>query len=216
MLPTDRERFARCLMAAAELYGKTVSDALAELWWRALRNYDIQAVEHAFSQHFVSPDSGQFMPKPADIVRIVGGTSVDGAMVAWAKFDRAVRQVGPYCSVTFDDPLIHLVVHDMGGWIAFSTKTEDEWPFIGNQFRTRYIGYRQRGEVPEYPRKLIGITDAENVKNGFPVGQPALIGDASKAKAVLQGGTDAPLLGVTRTFNDVVVPMLPRQSKDAA
>jgi hypothetical protein len=96
MEPKDRKRFAHCLLAASELYGKPVSESVTAIWWDALKAYDIGAVEVAFRRHFSNPDSGQFMPKPADIVRVVAGSSQDGAMVAWAKVDKAVRQVGPY------------------------------------------------------------------------------------------------------------------------
>jgi hypothetical protein len=195
--PKDRERFMLCLLAAAELYGKPVSDGVSSVWWDALKGYDIGAIENAFRRHFGNPDSGQFMPKPADIVRIVGGSSQDGAMVAWSKVDKAVRQVGPYASVCFDDPLVNRVLHDMGGWIAFGQKTETEWPFVANEFRNRYIGYRQRGEVPDYPARLIGIAEADGARKGFAVPAPKLIGDSLRAQAVLDGGTSAPMIGIT-------------------
>lgn len=35
-------------------------------------------------------------------------------MVAWNKVDKAVRQVGAWTSVMFDDALIHRVISDMG------------------------------------------------------------------------------------------------------
>lgn len=198
MTPSDRERFAHCLLAAAEVYGKSVSDAVSSVWWDALKAYDIGAVEGAFRRHFSNPDSGQFMPKPADIVRIVAGSSQDGAMIAWAKVDKAVRQVGPYASVCFDDPLVNRVLHDMGGWIGFGEKNDTEWPFIANEFRTRYIGYRQRGEIPDYPSRLPGIAEADNTRRGLPAPTPTLIGEPSRAQAVLEGGTSAPMIGITQ------------------
>lgn len=195
----DRERFAACLLAASELYAKPVSEAVAAVWWDALGRFDIAAVESAFRRHMASPDAGQFMPKPADIVRMLQGTSIDAAQVAWAKVDKAIRSVGPYSTVAFDDPLIHRVLHDMGGWIALGTKTEDEWPFVANEFRSRYTGYRSRAEAPEYPRSLVGIAEADNVRRNVesPV-EAVLIGDQKAARAVLAGGTDKPAVGLTR------------------
>ena len=195
----DRERFGACLLAASELYGKPVGEAVAAVWWDALRRFDIAAVESAFRRHFANPDNGQFMPKPADIVRMVEGTSVDAAQVAWAKVDKAVRQVGPYASVAFDDAIVHRVLHDMGGWIALGTRTDEEWPFIANEFRTRYHGYRSRSEVGDYPPKLIGIAEADSVRRGLSASHDAvLIGDAEKARAVVAGGTDRQAIGLTR------------------
>lgn len=199
MEPRDRSRFASCLLAASELYGKPIGDAVSAVWWDALQRFDIAAVESAFRRHFGSPDSGQFMPKPADIVRMVDGTSVDAAQVAWSKVDKAVRHVGPYASVAFDDPIVHRVLQDMGGWIALGTRTDDEWPFIANEFRTRYHGYRSRAEAPDYPPRLAGIAEADSTRRGLTA-QPevTLIGDAIKAKAVMAGGNAKPAIGMTR------------------
>lgn len=198
MQPGARKQFITFLTACAEVYGKPLSDAVMGVWWEALRPYEIDAVQGAFSRHIQSPDNGQFMPKPADIIRMLTGTSLDGSMVAWAKVDKAVRSVGPYASVTFDDPIVQRVLQDMGGWIAFGAKTDDEWPFIGNEFRTRYQGYRHCGEMPEYPRTLIGIAEAENSKRGIGTVDLVLIGDATKAQQVRDGGVDRPQIGFHR------------------
>ena len=194
----DRERFGACLLAASELYGKPVGEAVAAVWWDALRRFDIAAVESAFRRHFANPDAGQFMPKPADIVRMVEGTTVDAAQVAWAKVDKAVLVVGPYASVTFDDPIVMRVLQDMGGWVMLSDKTDDDWPFVANEFRTRYSGYRSRGMPVEHPRRLAGIAEKANAAQGIAYAEPVLIGDQAAAQAVLDAGTDRPALGVHR------------------
>lgn len=194
----DRKRFALQMLALSEIYGKPISDAVADLWYMALERFPIEAVEAALARHIQSPDVGQWMPKPADVVRMIEGTSIDSAMVAWAKVDRAVRAVGPYATVAFDDPLIHRVVHDMGGWIGLGGKDLDEWPFIGNEFRTRYTAFRSRQEVPEYPAKLVGLTEADNGRKGYAVDEVTLIGDPEAAKRVLVGGTDKPSIGFQR------------------
>lgn len=199
MAPQDRKRLAHCLLACSELYGKSVSEALAGIWWNALQAYDIEAVEEAFQRHMTSPDNGQFMPKPADIVRLLAGTSQDAALTAWAKVDKAVRTVGPYASVTFDDAIAMRVLQDMGGWIAFGTKSSEEWPFVGNEFVKRYQGYRVRGEQPEYPSRLIGIAEADNVRRGHKPGEVTLIGDPRKAQAIADGGSSRPAIGIQRT-----------------
>ena len=125
------------------------------------------------------------------------GTAVDSSMVAWAKFEQAVRRVGPYASVVFDDPLIQRVVQDMGGWISFGSKSDEQWPFVGNEFRTRYQGYRTRGEVPEYPSRLIGIAEAENAQRGIHRCDVVLIGDQDRAQAVSIAGSDKSPLQIT-------------------
>ena len=109
--------------------------------------------------------------------------------------DKAVRQVGTHRSVVFDDPLIHRVLQEMGGWIGMGQKTEDEWPFVAKEFENRYRGYAMRGERPEYPPVLVGIADATNARGGFKTEQPMLIGAPEKAQEVMRLGADKPLVG---------------------
>lgn len=189
MQPSDRKRFAACLLGCAELYGKEVSDAAVKLWWEALKVHDIGAVEAAFARHIRSSDAaGSFMPKPADVIRMIEGTSLDASMVAWSKFERAVRQIGPYQSVVFDDPLIHKVVAQMGGWVAFAHITDKDWPFTGNEFRTRYKGLKSRGDASGFPARLPGLTEADCARCGAVLPPPVMIGDPELAGAVLAAG----------------------------
>jgi len=198
----DFDDFCMVLTSVGELYGKPVGEFAISLWWGALKDYDLLAVQEALSRHVRNPDSGQFMPKPADVVRMMQGSTQDSALSAWAKVDKAVRHVGPYKSVVFDDPLIHVVLHDMGGWTALGQKTDDEWPFVAKEFENRYRGFKARGEIPQYPPQMIGISDAHNSLGGFKQDQPMLIGDQSKAIQVMQKGTDRPLLGITRLASE--------------
>ena len=191
----DFDRFAELLGGVFELYGREASPFAMQVWWEALRPFDFGAVRMAFSRHVQNPDVGQFPPKPADVLRMLGGTTQDKALQAWAKVDKAVRHVGTYQTVVFDDPLIHRVLHDMGGWVGLASKTEDEWPFVAKEFENRYRGYAMRNERPEYPPVLTGIAEADNVRRGLRSDPPRLIGDATKAEEVMQGGTRRPLIG---------------------
>lgn len=213
----DKRRFAEAMVALTEYYGKSVSDGVIELYWQGLRHYDFEAISEAMRRHMHNPDSGQFMPKIADVAKMLGGTSQDAALQAWAKVDRAVRQVGTYSDVAFDDPLIHRVIHEMGGWMGLGTKTEDEWPFVAREFENRYRGYRSRSEIPEYPPVLIGIAGAANRKNGHAVAPPTLIGNTEAAKGVIERGAEKPLLGIQRATAALEhLRLVPDSGKDAA
>lgn len=191
----ELQDFKDFLTDALAFWGKDVSQFALSVWWEAMQPYDIGAVKLAFSRHAMNPDSGQFAPKPSDVVRMLGGTTQDLALQAWAKVDKAVRQVGCYESVAFDDALVHRVLHDMGGWLSLSQKTEEEWPFVGREFENRYRGYAMRGETPEYPPVLIGISEAHNARAGHRVSPPRLIGNPRLAEAVLRGGREVNLIG---------------------
>jgi hypothetical protein len=195
---SDKPKFFSLMADVLAFYGKDFSEFAGRVWWEAMRPYDLRAVTDALNRHCVNPDSGQFAPKPADVVKMLGGSTQDSALVAWSKVDRGVREVGTGRSVVFDDPVIHRVVTDMGGWAAFGTKTEDEWPFLRNEFVNRYRGYRMRSETPEYLPVLIGTYQAQNQRLGFESAPPTLIGNPDAAKAVMLSGSDRPLLQLSR------------------
>lgn len=197
MKPNDFDLFAEMLTSLADLYGKELTEASITLWWRALAQYDVAAVREGFDRHVRNVDTGQFMPKPADVLKMLHGTTQDSAMLGWAKVDRAVRQVGIYRSVVFDDALVHRVLHDMGGWAMLGTKKESEWPFVAKEFENRYRGYCARNDRPEYPPVMIGTAQAHNAAEGFELEPPVLVGDPQSARVVMLGGTTAPLITFT-------------------
>lgn len=187
MTENDFEKFKEGLAGIYGFYEKEITPFVLDIWWNALKSYDLAAINQAFGRHVVNPDNGKWLPKPSDIIRMLQGSVQDTALRAWAKVDRAVRHKGVYVDVVFDDPLIHKVVHDMGGWIGFGMKTEDEWPFVAREFENRYRGYRERSEIPEnYPGVLVGIANAHNAQNGLPLQPPVMIGDRSVCERVLK------------------------------
>ncbi|MRW82911.1 hypothetical protein GJ698_02250 [Pseudoduganella sp. FT26W] len=198
MTEDDKKRFFTTLIGVADYYGKELSKGVLTVYWEGLREYNLEAVEKALWAHAKNPDSGQWMPKVADVGKMLQGRTADQAAVAWSKVDRAVRQVGSYADVVFDDALIHRVLHDMGGWLQLMGKVESDWPFIAREFENRYRGYRMRGETPAYPPRLIGMANAHNGKQGFALQVPVLVGDPAAAQRVLAGGSDTPLLAMQR------------------
>lgn len=193
----DKPGFARLFASIGEVYGKDPSPVLVGVYFESLKQYDIGAVQKAFMAHMNNPDNGQFFPKPADIVKMIGGSNGDKAMQAWSKVDRAVRQVGTYATVVFDDPVIHRVIQDMGGWVMLGTKQDDDWPFVAREFVTRYQGYSMRGDIPEHPKLLHGIAQIHNEPNGHAIEAPKLIGDTEKAKQILLGNEAPKQIGVS-------------------
>jgi hypothetical protein len=118
MRADESEKFHKGLIGVMSFYGKDLSQFALDVWWSALKAYDLTAVTQAFNRWLMNPDRGQFPPKPADVLKMLGGGTQDQALVAWSKVDRAARSVGTYSSVVFDDPLIHRVISEMGGWIG--------------------------------------------------------------------------------------------------
>lgn len=198
MNENEKKDFAELLTDVFSVYGKDVSAFSLDAFWATLRRFDFAAVKHAFNVHYGSPDKGNFAPRPGDIIRILEGGSGDRALVAWVKVDKAVRSIGPYQSVVFDDPIIHAVVRDMGGWIQLGNCSEKDFEFRGKEFATRYRGYAETGRRADFPAKLIGIAEMDNKQNNRQVDEPLLIGDERKAQLVLTKGADSAGLKVAR------------------
>lgn len=183
------DEFCELLDTVAEQYSKVMTQSLKMLYWQGLHDVEFEVVKSALFRHIRNTDKdGDFMPKISNIKKMIEGTTQDSAMVAWAKVDKAVRRVGTYRSVIFDDPLIHRVLHDMGGWISLGQRKEDEWPFVAKEFETRYRGFKSRSERPEYPSSLIGMSEADNLKEGFKSKSAVMIGDENLCLVVAQKG----------------------------
>jgi len=194
---SDYKKFRGLISDVHAFYQRDISTFSLNVWWESMKIYSVDAVSQALNRHCMNPDSGQFMPKPADVVKMLQGSTQDAALAAWAKVDSAVRRVGTYVDVVFDDPIIHRVIYDMGGWIALGTKNESDWPFVAKEFENRYRGFRSRSETPEYPGKMVGIAGAHNEKEGYKLTSPTLIGDRHKAEQVIMGGTNRPMIGIS-------------------
>jgi hypothetical protein len=193
----------KIMAVISELHGKSISGALTEIYWQTLKEFEWQDVERAFQSHIHNPDCGQYFPKPADIVRFIEGNGETKALQAWAKVEHAIHQVGRYESLSFDDPLIHAVLEDMGGWIKLCSVTLDELPFRANEFQKRYMGFVIK-KPNRHPRYLCGIAEGENAKNGYAVKPPLLIGDPKKAEQVMiSGGGQA--LSVQESYQPISV-----------
>lgn len=191
MIEQDMDKFAAILTGVGELYGKTISAPVINIFWGALKNYDIDSVEDAVQRHITNPDAGQFMPKLADLIRMIEGGSKDAAAVAWSKVDEALRHIGTYQDIRFDDPIIMRVIHDMGGWVGFGDKLEDEWPFVANDFKARYTAYRSRRAPFDPPKLLIGRAGGYNRSNGFAIDPPVNYGSREGCLLVEQKGSES-------------------------
>ncbi len=163
----DSNAFATMLQAVAEHVStgrepRPLSSDQVIFYFEGLKHYDLEAIRAALNLHVRNPDVGQFMPKIADLIRSLEGSQTDSAARACA------------------------VISDMGGWPSLFVD-ERETPFRQREFETRYRGYAIRGGAATWPRHLPGIAEAHNVAHGFGVAPPVLIGDASRAKVVLEG-----------------------------
>ena len=84
----DFKKFKDGLHGVYSFYGKDLLPFALDVWWGALKRFELPEVIEAFNQHLVSQASGQFLPKPADILKQLGAEDRDGARLgsseAWA------------------------------------------------------------------------------------------------------------------------------------
>lgn len=197
MQEPEFDTFAAMLQAVAEYHGKTLSPGVISIYWQGLRDLELAPLRQALNAHVQNPDSGQFMPKIADIRRMIGGTIKDAALMAWNKVTEGISRVGGYNSVCFDDPIINRVLIDMGGWPALCQKPEKELPFIEKNFCERYRAYRTRGGEVDHPRYLSGLSEADNSLRGFKSSPPYLVGNHEAAQRVLASGSATAMIPVS-------------------
>lgn len=192
MNDNNRGEFQEVWTATYAMYRQRVSDSMLDLTFGALASYSIEDVRRGITAHIRNPDTGQFPPKPADVIKHISGNSQSAGGEAWAKVDRAIRCVGNYRSVVFDDPKVHAAIERLGGWQKIALTSNDEYPFLQNKFLKLYQGFTI--QPPEtFPRKLVGSCEHENsnhssFQRGRPQDEPVMIGDPERARLVYQGG----------------------------
>jgi hypothetical protein len=183
----DKAQFQRLMTDVMAFYRQDMSKFALSVWWNACEGFDFEQVAKACTAHAADPERGQFAPKPADIVRALAGTQTDRALVAWGKFHDGMQRVGAYASVVFDDPVIHAVVEDLGGWPKLCRGTLDELPHVQRRFCESYRAYSRRTDVA-FPARLRGASEAENSLAGRRVAPPVLIGNPAAAAEVMRLG----------------------------
>lgn len=192
----EKPMFVELLTQALGFYGQAVSPFAIGVWWQACQGVELADVRRALTAHAMDPDRGQFAPKPADIVRMLRGTSADRSLIAWGKVLDAMQRVGAYRTVVFDDGAIHAAITDMGGWPAVCRSNADELQFTQKRFCDLHRAYSARPDAA-YPAQLVGEHDMTNRLNGYPTAAPTLVGDPQRAQAVERLGCDGPKTTIT-------------------
>jgi hypothetical protein len=189
MKPSDQQHFTLLMTGIAELYNKKLSKPLLDIYWRCLEPYSFELIRTALKAHMLHPDGGQFMPKPADVLRIINGDSETRALQAWSKVLHAIRMVGSYDSIVFDDPLIHAAIMDLGGWPNLCSNDTKALVFIGKQFERIYSSYLQKSPT-HYPKQLTGQSNYQNSQASCPLKTIRFLGNKANALQVWQSGCD--------------------------
>lgn len=157
----DRDKFKQFMTGFGELFDRTISKTLMDIYWKALAPFSDDACEIAFNKLIAT---SKFFPKPTDFLEVLIGSNGDMALNAWLIVEKTVKTVGPYASVRFEDSVIHSVIDSLGGWARFQDCTNGEWVWRQKEFITRYKAMCNRTNHPEY---LPGIAEMDNNIRGY-------------------------------------------------
>lgn len=117
------------------------------------------------------------IPSPGDIRKYCLETREEDLDIRVAtarnKIKKAMNSIGTYVTVAFDDPIIHLVIRDFGGWIKLGMTDMEEFEnLLKWDFPKLYKAYATRKNA-DIPLMLEGKADDKTVK---------YIGNEEKAK----------------------------------
>ena len=141
---SDKKEFAVLFYGTGELYDKTVTKNLLQLYFNALKNYSIEEVQDGVSKHALDPKHGTFFPKPADIVRYlqVGQlTTEQKAELAWAQIEREIRITGSWGKLKMDDKQGLAALKAFTTWKDLCAMPVDKMTWAKKEFISMYSTY---------------------------------------------------------------------------
>jgi len=159
------------------------------MYFEDLAPYPMEAVVEALRRHRRNPQSGQFFPKPADLIRALEGSYEERALMAFTRLVAAMDRVGAYQSPDFGDRVLHQVVEDLGGWpLICRTWLTEERGYRLKEFAERYRALIALGRC-DGPPHLVGLAEADDQER-FPMWapRPAIVGEHGE---LVSGGTVA-------------------------
>jgi len=145
----NKGMFTEYMTLWSEMHTKEVSELLARAYWKAIEPYTDEECEKCFDR---CTDECDWFPKIPDIHKRMSGNTSGGdqATIAWTEVDKAVRTIGNYQSVQFDDPVTHSVIQAMGGWSELCQCSNDEWKWKRVEFEKLYPTMKKKGEHEPY------------------------------------------------------------------
>ncbi|AEY69643.1 hypothetical protein PEp14_00054 [Erwinia phage PEp14] len=94
MVEGDKREFAEIMGAVMALYGRDATQPLLRLYFAALGAHSLEHVRQALDRWVKDPEHGQFMPKPAEIIRTIEYTH-GSSRARWLSANEAWAQAIP-------------------------------------------------------------------------------------------------------------------------
>lgn len=189
MTDADKKEFMELMMASGEVYSKEVTIPMARLYFSSLSHLSIEQVSNALMAHMQNPDSGQFFPKPADLIKQMTGTTKqqdaaieDRASIAWSCIELQIRRVGAYGSLQLDDRQALATVKAMGGWKDLCNTETAKMEWRRKEFIRLYETF-ERTPVEALPSNLPGLIELHAHKAKAQDGMKSISDGVAKFRA---------------------------------
>lgn len=196
------EIFDKEIKKLCAVYDKDLSEPAMELYYQCLSDLSDDDFCRAVKT-VASSNKYNTLPKPAEFLEIINGTSKDNqskddilATQALLKLEEGIAKHGYYDSVQFDDPRIHKAIEHMGGWMRVSSQEAEEWTWSKKEFVKIYKALLHRPIDESYPTKVTGFLEQDNINRGtierlaehlkpktVYIGKPKVIAIESKKKS---------------------------------
>ena len=171
----------------ATLFKEKLTKDLLDIYWATLKDLDFNDYCMACSE---LAKSNIFFPKPAEFRERVVVSLKTRAQLAYGKVQRGASKFGGDRTVIFDDPVIHAVIVNLGGWINYCKLLKDEVVWWRKDFEERYVNFTPlvHSGALRLVKRLPGLYEGKNVSDHLK--RPVFIGDMEKAKAWALDGED--------------------------
>lgn len=184
MIESDREGFYKSLIALSHVFDKKISTEMSELYFDALKDMSVEDIAKACN---ILVRSVKFFPKPLEFRESMAINTDDLAAIAYGKFYKGMMRAHPGRTLIFDDPIIHAVIENIGGWNEelynkWSSIKDEVW--LRKQFESLYQTYAKCGVPDNTPERLVGDCEAHNEGRWDINNKPILVG--SKESPILQ------------------------------
>ena len=181
MKKEDIEKLGKILNVMGVIYERQVSKELIRIYFETLKEYDISEISRAFNLHIRDRERGQFFPKPADLLAQILADEGVLAILAWDKAYEGIKQGAYYDTMIFDDPVIHMTITQMGGWLEFSDLLIKDIPYRRAEFIKLYKHFQKH--PIDAPKRLAGFHEMNNRREGYlkDIPEPLMITGDKKA-----------------------------------
>ena len=178
----NHDIFKGYMATLGEIHDKTISPLLMELYWKTLEPFGDEECEHALKAMVTTQ---RFFPKPVDLLETLQGKKENQATEAWLKVLNAVKRIGVYQSVSFDDRAIHSVIDAMGGWEQLCMMKTEDVKWKEKEFEKLYsvISSRPSDNHPQY---LPGTVEMSNALTGHRDRKIEIIAIGTKETKLIQ------------------------------